>query len=90
MRTYTEGLFAEFQFHLVRLKANKSKTNSPSLLLFQFHLVRLKAAGCEGGRREAEFQFHLVRLKVPYRIYGGIELPGFQFHLVRLKVFLPV
>ena len=59
---------SSFQFHLVRLKAEKECFWLLSLYKFQFHLVRLKVRPSRSGMEpDGGFQFHLVRLKVETR-----------------------
>ena len=52
----------QFQFHMVRLKAEVSKYGS-WMEMFQFHMVRLKVLLLPSSTGPVRFQFHMVRLK---------------------------
>ena len=77
----------QFQFHMVRLKADPVN-RSLYAIGFQFHMVRLKGTA-QSRRRSAR------SISIPYgtiksrRAFLSLCLPcSFQFHMVRLKVEL--
>ena len=83
---YTQPKLRIFQFHLVRLKALRSKKKEAEKK-FQFHLVRLKGFGRILFKAEEQISIPFSTIK---SIIGRIIISTsiiFQFHLVRLKVF---
>ena len=67
-----------FQFHKVRLKANKAQLQLLKNPLFQFHKVRLKVLSARKKDIRNKFQFHKVRLKDAMMCFFSLAVKSFN------------
>ena len=75
-----------FQFHMVRLRLNKTNAHKTEETLFQFHMVRLRLP-----RVTSLFIKHTISIphgtiKTPQQENNRGEWSLFQFHMVRLRL----